>query len=182
VAVDGQANIYVSDTGNDRIQKLAPDGTVLAVWGGSGAAPGEFRQPYGVAVDRDGNVYVTDQWNNRIQKLDSGGRPLAVCGSFGRGPGEFYYPRAVALDTRGNVYIGDSFNQRVQKLSADGAPLAQWSARQPAGRSEGLTVDQSGALFVVEVGGKDPTQVGDGSDGTGIMRAVVQRLVLQANR
>ena len=89
--------------------------------------------------------------------------------------------RAVALAIRGNVYISESFNHRVQKLSADGAPLSQRSGRQPAGRSEGLTVDQSGALFVVEVGGRDPSQVDDGGDGTGIMRAVVERLELQPN-
>lgn len=68
LAVDGQGNIYVADTGNNRIDKLAPDGTLLAEWGTKGTAPGQFDGPRGVAVDSQGNLCVADSGNDRIQK------------------------------------------------------------------------------------------------------------------
>src|SRR6266542_419284 len=51
VALDGDGNIYVTDYALDRVVKLAPDGSVLAQWGGSGNAVGQFSAPFGVAVD-----------------------------------------------------------------------------------------------------------------------------------
>src|SRR5262249_38601199 len=45
VAVDGEGNVYVADTHNDRVQKLSPAGEPLAQWGGRGAAPGQFLRP-----------------------------------------------------------------------------------------------------------------------------------------
>ena len=60
LAVDGVGNIYVVDSGNDRIQKFAADGTFLAKWGSRGIGDGEFQMPEGLAIDSSGNVYVTD--------------------------------------------------------------------------------------------------------------------------
>jgi sugar lactone lactonase YvrE len=77
VAVDGQGNVYVADTNNQRIQKLSSGGEPLAVWGiVTGAStprpapqPGTFNVPGGIAVDREGALYVADTRNARIQKL-----------------------------------------------------------------------------------------------------------------
>jgi len=69
VAVDTQGNVYAVDSSNNRIQKLSPNGELLAEWGTYGSAPGQFPSPTGVAVDAQGNVYVADSQNHRIQKL-----------------------------------------------------------------------------------------------------------------
>ena len=69
VAVDGQGNLFVADTFNDRIQKFSAQGEPLAQWGTRGSAPGQFQGPSGVAVDGQGNLFVTDTGNSRIQKL-----------------------------------------------------------------------------------------------------------------
>src|SRR5687768_597375 len=61
LALDSAGDIYVADQDNQRIQKLAPDGRLLAKWG-SGLldegqmAPGAFDDPSGVGVDPAGNV------------------------------------------------------------------------------------------------------------------------------
>jgi hypothetical protein len=78
VAVDGADNMYVADSGNHRIQKLAPDGKVLAVWGSFGTGPANLNFPFGVALDSQGNVYVADRNNNRVVRLSSQGAPLAA--------------------------------------------------------------------------------------------------------
>src|SRR5262249_39173546 len=67
IALAADGALLVADSANNRIQKLAPDGSVLGVWGGpaAGSGPGQFRQPCGVAADRDGSVYVADTWNHR---------------------------------------------------------------------------------------------------------------------
>jgi DNA-binding beta-propeller fold protein YncE len=62
VAVDSAGNVYVADTGNNRIQEFDSNGNYLAQWGG-------FNQPGGVAVDSAGNVYVADTRNNRIEEF-----------------------------------------------------------------------------------------------------------------
>ena len=56
VSVDGNGNVYVADTGNDRIKKFSADGTLLATWGTPGTAAGKFGSPVDMAVDTFGNV------------------------------------------------------------------------------------------------------------------------------
>jgi len=67
VASDG--NIYVSDTGVNRIQKFNSEGVFVTKWGTEGSGDGQFTFPSGISVAPDGNVYVAEKWNNRIQKF-----------------------------------------------------------------------------------------------------------------
>jgi sugar lactone lactonase YvrE/pimeloyl-ACP methyl ester carboxylesterase len=78
VAVDTLGNIYIADTGNDCIRKVAPDGIITTIAGtgyngyfgdGGPAANAKFRSPRGVAVDASGNLYIADTYNNRIRKV-----------------------------------------------------------------------------------------------------------------
>jgi DNA-binding beta-propeller fold protein YncE len=70
VAIDLIGHVYVTDTGNNRVQKFTSDGNYLGQWGGSGSGPGQFEAPRGIVVDAAGFVYVTDGGNNRIQKFE----------------------------------------------------------------------------------------------------------------
>ena len=97
LALDGQGNIYVADFGNNRIQKLSPDGEPLAQWGSQGDGPGQFLRPTGVAVDGPGNIYVADAGSRRIQKLSPAGEPLAHWDTERPAPGQLG-PHGVALD------------------------------------------------------------------------------------
>jgi len=65
--VDEMGNLYVADYGSDRVEVFAPDGTLLAQWGSSGADPSQFTGPIYLAVDAAGDVFVSDEGNNRIQ-------------------------------------------------------------------------------------------------------------------
>jgi DNA-binding beta-propeller fold protein YncE len=81
VGVDAAGNLFVSDAGNWRVQKLGPDGSFQAQWRNcldgdppcqfpdAGADPGQFFASHGVAVDGQGSVYVADTANKRIQRL-----------------------------------------------------------------------------------------------------------------
>jgi DNA-binding beta-propeller fold protein YncE len=83
VAVDGGGNIYVADTGNNRIQKLNQNGSVILQFGTRGTGDSQFDSPSGVAVDRAGNIYVADSGNNRIQKLNQNGNLVLRFGTRG---------------------------------------------------------------------------------------------------
>lgn len=76
VVVDANGNIYVLDTGNNRIQKFSPDGKYLATIGRFGQGPGEFNYPAWLDIDRAGNLYVTDPFNERLQVLRPDGSDL----------------------------------------------------------------------------------------------------------
>ncbi|MBI5853705.1 MAG: hypothetical protein HZB35_00395 [Nitrospirae bacterium] len=79
VVVDGNGDLYVSDTGNQRVQKFDREGNLLTQWGGFGNADGQFNFPYGIAVDSRGSVFVVDSANSRVQQFmpaDEGGERL----------------------------------------------------------------------------------------------------------
>jgi len=154
VAVDSSGNVYVTDAGNDRIQKFSSTGTFLAKWGSNGTGDGQFYSPRGVAVDSSGNVYVADSNNNRIQKFSSTGTFLAKWGSSGWGDGKFRSPLGVAVDSSDNVYVADGINHRIQKFGSNGSFLLKWGT---SGTSDGqfywphgITVDLSGNVYVAD--------------------------------
>ncbi|MDP2947984.1 MAG: TIGR03663 family protein, partial [Chloroflexota bacterium] len=125
LAVDRDGNLYVADSGNNRIQKFDREGKFIAQVGKPGSGEGEFNEPWGVAVDSQGNVYVADTWNHRIQKFD---RDLKFLTQWGRPasdlnnpkPFDFWGPRDVAIDPDGNVWVTDTGDNRLLKFAPDG--------------------------------------------------------------
>src|SRR3989339_344548 len=77
--VDDQGNVWVADTGNNRIVCFANDGTFRLQFGTQGFGPGEFQQPYGVAVAK-GRLFVADTFNQRVQIFTVGSPPTADAG------------------------------------------------------------------------------------------------------
>lgn len=99
IAVDGDNNIYVSETGGFRIQKLSPDGTPLLTYGtGLGDSLSQFARPRGVAVDREGRLYSVDAWHSVVKVFDSEGRLLMFFGEMGDQPGNLILPAKVVID------------------------------------------------------------------------------------
>lgn len=94
---DAQGDIYVTDPGNNRVQKFDPQGNYLIQFGSSGIGDGQFNQPTGIAIDATGNVYVTDAGSGRVEKFDANGNYLSQFGSYGTGNGQFRGPFSIAL-------------------------------------------------------------------------------------
>jgi len=69
ITVDRDGFVYVTDTGNHRVQKFDRDGNFETQWGGFGGARGQFNFPYGLAVDRRGAIFVLDSSNFRVQQF-----------------------------------------------------------------------------------------------------------------
>jgi sugar lactone lactonase YvrE len=138
VAVDAAGNLYIADTYNHRIRKVASDGTIRTVAGtgtagfsgdGGPAVSAQLNLPYGMAIDAAGNLYIADSENCRIRKLTPDGIIRTVAGSGTAGfNGDGYiatsaqlrYPHGVAVDAAGNLFIADGANNRVRKVTPDG--------------------------------------------------------------
>lgn len=108
ITIDQQSNLYVSDVQRGTILKLDNNGELLATWGGTGTADGQFNGPGGIELDGEGNLYVVDVYNGRVQKLDNNGNFLFKWGRFRE-------PYGVRVDGAGNIYISDYLNDRIQK-------------------------------------------------------------------
>ncbi len=114
VAIDGDGNILVTDTGNFRIQKLGPDGEFIMEFGSVGDKPGNFGRPKGIALDSEGHIYVVDASFQNVQIFSKDGDVLMFFGQGGPGPGQFFVPAGIAIDENDRIYIADQLNKRVQ--------------------------------------------------------------------
>ncbi|MBS1529986.1 MAG: hypothetical protein JSU01_06745, partial [Bacteroidetes bacterium] len=119
IVLDNSGNIYVSDTGNDLIRKIATDGTVTTVAGkvesgktdGTGAAA-RFNIPEGITIDNNGNLVVADAGNNLIRKIAPDGTVSTFAGSGyatsfdGTGKtAAFAFPNSITIDAHGYLYV-----------------------------------------------------------------------------
>ena len=135
VAADGKGNLYVVDQSNNRIRKIAPDGTITTVAGtgafgysgdGGLATSARLAFPTGVAVDSSGNLYIADNGNSVVRRVTSNGLITTIAGTGSLSPSAGdggpaaaaqLDPWRVAVEASGNVYVTDSFNDRVRKLT-----------------------------------------------------------------
>jgi tripartite motif-containing protein 71 len=157
VAVDQQGNLYVMDSGNNRVQKYDSDGHFVTMWGTKGVGDGEFdcSTICMVAVDQNGDVFVTDRNNNRVEKFNSSGKFIMKWGSLGSGDGQFNAPFGITTDPNGNVYVGDVGNYRIEKFTGTGRFLGKWgsSGYQDGQFSQDLAdiaADAQGNVYVTD--------------------------------
>jgi len=167
VLVAPGGEIFIADghdaEGNNRIVKLAPDGSFLLQWGDTGSEAGQFRDPHALAMDSAGRLFVADRGNSRIQIFDQDGRHLATWTQFGRPSGLFIDGDDLlyAVDSESNarrnpgwrrgLYVGSARTGWVTAFLPDPEPDPDGSATSFA---EGVTVDAGGRVYGAEVGSR----------------------------
>lgn len=115
VAVDGEGNVYVTDTLNSRVEIFDADGNFISEFGKPGDGPGHFARPKGITIDCDGHIWVVDEMQSRVQVFDKEGRLLIYFGQLGWYPGQFQAAYGIAYDKQNNrIITSEQFPGRVQ--------------------------------------------------------------------
>lgn len=144
VAADRSGNVYISDTSNHRVRRVAPNGVITTIFGtGVGSSTGDngpasqatVVRPNGLAVYENSTgtvrfLYVVEPSSHKIRRVDLNTNTVirfAGTGSMGgTGDGglavnaQLAIPLDVAADADGNVYIADAGNHRIRKVSLAG--------------------------------------------------------------
>ena len=181
VAADRFGNIFIADSGHDRIRRVDVAGIVATVAGTGGhgssgdggvGAGAEFAHPTGVAVDGSGNLLIADMFNHRVRRLDASGIVTTIAGAersalvmaSGSSDAQVSFPHSVATDMIGSVFIADSGNNRIVKADSRGVvttvvgrgrralSLRGAVAFERIQSPHGVALDPSGSLLIADTG------------------------------
>jgi sugar lactone lactonase YvrE len=178
VAVDGAGNVFVADTENLTVRKVAAGGAVTTLAGAAGiegsadgTGPGaSFTRPMGAAVDRAGNVYVTEWTSEIVRKITPDGVVTTLAGTAGVSGGNdgtgaaarFWFPSGATVDRDNNLYVVDAGNNTVRKITAGGVVTTLAGTAGAVGGADGtgpaaqfsspvdVAVDGAGNLYVAD--------------------------------
>jgi serine/threonine protein kinase len=154
VAVDKTGNVYVADTANNTIRKIATNGmvsTLAGLAGSPGSADGagslaRFWAPFGIAVNDAGNLFVADTANNTIREITPNGVTSTLAGAAGH-PGskdgtgneaQFRNPWSVTVDSSGNVLVADMSNNTIRKITPAGVVTTLAGQAGISGNADGF--------------------------------------------
>jgi uncharacterized protein (TIGR03437 family) len=189
VVVDSAGNLYIADSDNNRVRKVA-NGVITTVAGngllGFGscdngpATSAKLSGPAGVSVDSALNLYIADESNNCVRKVSNGViTALAGGGSLlgDNGPAtdaQLNGPSGVAVDSSGNLYIADLGNNRVRKVANGVITTVAGNGTRGFGGDNGpaisaqlagpvgVAVDSAGNLYIAEAGNNRIRKVSNG--------------------
>ncbi len=170
-AVDGSGDLYIADTGNNAVRRVAAATGLIVTVAGTGApgysgdagpATGAQFTPSGVALDGASNLYISDAASSTIREVAAATGIISTVAGTGtagysgdRGPAtsaRLSHPTAVATDSAGNLYIADSGNIRIRKVTAATGMITTVAGGGTNGESNGVaTAAQLGAALSVAV-------------------------------
>lgn len=190
IEFDRAGNLYVADTWNHTIRKIARNGVVTTIAGlpgwpgiedGQGSAA-RFTSLGDIAIDRFGNLFVTDGY--AIRRVTPQGQVTTLAGApkewgyaDGRGSGaRFNRPQGIAVDRDGNIYVADTNNARIRKITPYGMVSTLAGGYQDFrtiidgtggavgfDTPTGLAIDRHGRLYVTDVAFRGATTPHSGS-------------------
>jgi len=197
VATDSAGNLFVADTNNHTIRKIASGGVVTTLAGKAGVTGSSdgtgpvarFDYPVSIATDGSGYIYVADASNNTIRKITPAGAVTTLAGTAGvRGwadgtgaAASFNLPGGVAADRAGNIYVSDSNNNTIRKITPGGVVATLAGTAGVTGSADGtgsaasfwvpqgLAIDGSGDVYVADRGNNTIRKVTPG----GVVTTVV---------
>jgi sugar lactone lactonase YvrE len=174
IDVDEAGDVYVADTNNNAIRKIASDGVVTTI-----APEADIRHPLGLTVGPDGTIYFTQAGGtsigdahgglgHEVRKLSSDGEMSWVAGSgvagYADGPAEeaqFSTAWGITLGPDGNLYVADTGNCAIRVIAPDGE-VTTLAGGPGEGYEDGVgvearfyyptdvAVDEAGIVYVVE--------------------------------
>jgi uncharacterized protein (TIGR03437 family) len=136
LAVDGNGNLYIADTQNNRVRMINQAGVTSTIAGtgtagfsgdGGAAAAAELSYPSALAVDASGDIFIADTGNNRVRLITPNGVINTIAGTGAaayngeNGPAlqiALLNPEGLALDGQGHIWVSDTGNNRVRLLTA----------------------------------------------------------------
>ena len=177
LAADADGNVYVADTGANKLRKITPSGVVstLAGSGAAGSADGTgtaatFSAPCGLSVGAGGIIYLCDRDANKIRAVSPAGVVTTVAGSGSPGSKDdmgiaatFKSPEGIAATQSGYLYIADTGNNKIRIVNPVGL-VAALAGSGTAGFAEGtgtaasfsaprgVALDAQGNLCVADAG------------------------------
>ena len=169
LALDSKGNLFVADTGNNRIRKITPQGLVSTVAGegtagyvDGPATQAQFDGPVGVACDAHGNIYVADTYNDRIRKISPDGNVSTVAGrglGYADGAADsalFDTPCGIVVAADGALIVADTGNHHLRKIlngQVATLPVVFTADANPADLRKpiGLALTHDGFLYVTEL-------------------------------
>lgn len=122
-------DIYLTDTGNHRIQVFDKDlqfKKTLQKW-----PRYELRYPYGIHGNGE-LMAIADTGHHQVIILDSKVGLRQIVGKFGIGPGEFSLPREACFGPDGSLYVLDTMNSRIQIFSRPSPPISPFGPEMPS--------------------------------------------------
>jgi DNA-binding beta-propeller fold protein YncE len=126
--LDPDGNLYIADTGNDRILKCNQRGELLRETGGFGFDREQFDRPVDVWAGNGLDVFVVDYNNQRLERYD---KDLNYISSYFPDEAQdeslqFGYPTAVGFSANGEIFLADHEFNRVLRIDSFGKPKASF--------------------------------------------------------
>lgn len=146
--------IWVVETGANRILVLNYKGEVKKIIGKRGSGQGEFNYPTFIWIDKEGSVYIVDAMNFRIQIFNKNGEFVSMFGKNGDATGYFASPKGIATDSYGNIYIADALFHVVQIFDKKGNYLyafgEQGKEKGQFWMPTGIYIDNENYIYVAD--------------------------------
>jgi uncharacterized protein (TIGR03437 family) len=173
VAIDGQGNVLIADSGNSRVRIVNTQGLIGTIAGsdpGSGdsgpATAARLFSPSGIVVDGSGNAYISDTDNNRIRRVGVDGTISTIASGLNA-------PNGLALDSAGALYVAETNAHVIRKIANGTVSVVAGTPGQSGNKGdEGMAADaqletpnavafdRAGTMYIADSGNNRIRSVG----------------------